>query len=194
MRDPRIARLLEATEAAMRQSAMAGSPAEKAIGLGFDRCRAKPGLTATRAPQRLELCSLLGPALRGAEKSGRAGVSAALAAVADDLVWGRRRSADPADVPFWNGHANAMLVGPNGIEDRDDIWLGVTLMAPHSVYTNHSHPPEEVYMSLSPGEWWNSAMDWTDPGDRGLIYNPPGILHAMRAGDATFLALWLLPL
>ena len=36
-------------------------------------------------------------------------------------------------------------------------------------------------------------MDWTDPGMNGLIYNPPGIRHAMRAGAAPFLALWFLP-
>lgn len=37
-------------------------------------------------------------------------------------------------------------------------------------------------------------MDWTDPGETSLIYNPPGIQHAMRSGDTPFLALWFLPL
>jgi len=37
-------------------------------------------------------------------------------------------------------------------------------------------------------------MDWTDPGVDGHIYNAPGILHAMRAGPAPFLALWALPI
>jgi hypothetical protein len=58
---------------------------------------------------------------------------------------------------------------------------------------DHDHPPEEVYLSLAPGEWWNAGMDWTDPGARGVIYNPPGIRHAMRSGAGPFLALWLLP-
>ena len=31
------------------------------------------------------------------------------------------------------------------------------------------------------------------PGPGGLICNPRGILHAMRAGHAPFLALWFLP-
>jgi hypothetical protein len=35
---------------------------------------------------------------------------------------------------------------------------------------------------------------WTGPTPaRRRIYNPPGILHRMRAGDAPFLALWYLP-
>jgi hypothetical protein len=46
---------------------------------------------------------------------------------------------------------------------------------------------------MSAGEWWNAEMDWTDPGLSGFIYNPPGIVHAMRAGTTPFLALWVLP-
>ena len=67
-------------------------------------------------------------------------------------------------------------------------------MAPHVTYVDHDHPPEEVYLALSPGEWWNTDMDWTDPGAGGLIYNRPGIRHAMRSGAAPFLALWFLPI
>ena len=51
----------------------------------------------------------------------------------------------------------------------------------------------EVYLPMSAGEWRNTAMDWTDPGLKGFIYNPPGIVHAMRAGTTPFLALWVLP-
>ena len=63
-----------------------------------------------------------------------------------------------------------------------------------TAYPPHSHPPGEIYLPLSPGTWWNAGMDWTDPGVDGHIYNAPGILHAMRAGPAPFLALWALPI
>ena len=102
-------------------------------------------------------------------------------------------TADPADPAFWNGHANAMILGPGGLEERADLWVGVTVMAPGVTYADHDHPPEEVYLPLAPGEWWNAEMDWTDPGLSGVIYNPPGILHKMRAGAGPFLALWYLP-
>ncbi|MFZ1663535.1 MAG: dimethylsulfonioproprionate lyase family protein, partial [Paracoccaceae bacterium] len=124
----------------------------------------------------------------------RAEVGAALGAIASDLRWTRRSSADPSEPIFWNGHANALIMGQGGLEERDDLWIGVTLMAPDITYVDHDHPPEEVYLSLSPGEWWNADMDWTDPGMTGLIYNPPGIRHAMRSGAKPFLALWFLPL
>jgi hypothetical protein len=37
-------------------------------------------------------------------------------------------------------------------------------------------------------------MDWTEPGPGGIIYNPPGILHAMRSHAQPMLALWFLPI
>ncbi len=29
----------------------------------------------------------------------------------------------------------------------------------HITYPDHDHPPEEVYIALSPGDWWNAACD-----------------------------------
>lgn len=193
MRGAGLQMLLNSTEAAMRASAVAGSAAERAINLGFDRCRAVVGERNAVKPQSLPVCTHLPAALVAAEEGARADVATALAIVSSDLCWTRRQSADPSDLAFWDGHANAMLIGPNGLERRDDVWLGVTLMAPNVVYVDHNHPPEEVYLSLSAGEWWNAGMDWTDPGETGLIYNPPSITHKMRAGNTPFLALWLLP-
>ena len=122
-----------------------------------------------------------------------AGIGSAFGAVEGWLAWYRRKSAMPADEPFYSSHANAMLIGPGGLEERDDVQVGVTVMAPGILYPDHDHPPEEVYIALSPGAWWNADMAWTEPGPGGLIYNPPGILHAMRSGSDPFLALWFLP-
>ena len=95
---------------------------------------------------------------------------------------------------FYDGHANAMVAGPGGLEERGDVWIGLSLLAPHVLYPEHSHPPEEVYVALSPGAWWNAGMDWTEPGIGGLVYNPPGIPHTMRSGPKPLLAIWCLPL
>lgn len=143
--------------------------------------------------ERLAVCDWVDRALAGAPRPRQA-LATAFAGVKDQLAWKRRASADPADKAFWDGHANAVILGPGGLEDRDDLWVGVTVMAPGIRYVDHDHPPEEVYLSLTPGEWWNAAMDWTDPGPTGAIYNPPGIAHAMRSGAGPLLALWYLPL
>jgi len=140
--------------------------------------------------ERLPVCDWVAPALAACPTA----LAGSFAALQGRLTWGRRKSADPANAAFWNGHANAMILGPGGLEDRSDIWVGVSLLAPNTLYPDHNHPPAEVYLPLSPGEWWNAGMDWTDPGLGGFIYNPPGILHAMRAGDKPLLALWFLPI
>jgi hypothetical protein len=145
-----------------------------------------PGLEAARVP----VCDWVGPALDGVAMA-RAELGAAFAAVEGQLRWAPRAGSEGT---FRDSHANAVILGPGGLEVRDDLWVGVTVMAPYVRYMDHDHAPEEVYLSLSPGEWWNAGMDWTDPGPTGFIYNPPGIKHAMRSGAEPFLALWYLPL
>lgn len=147
-------------------------------------------LASNPHPVRLPVCDWIVPAL--AMQDGH--LARAFSRIESLLTWGRRASADPANLAFWDGHANAVILGPGGLEERDDVWVGVTVMAPGVLYPDHDHPPAEVYLPLSHGEWWNSDMNWTDPGVGGFIYNPPGIKHAMRAGPAPFLALWFLPI
>jgi quercetin dioxygenase-like cupin family protein len=91
-------------------------------------------------------------------------------------------------------YADAMIVGPGGLAESDALEIGVSVMASHRTYPDHRHPPEELYIALSEGEWRQNADPWVSPGMGGLIYNPPGITHAMRSGDKPFLAIWCLPL
>ncbi|HLY58693.1 MAG TPA: dimethylsulfonioproprionate lyase family protein, partial [Stellaceae bacterium] len=69
---------------------------------------------------------------------------------------------------------------------------GVTLMAPDVRYPDHNHPPEEVYLVLTEGEWRQEAGPWFSPGVGGSFYNRPGITHAMRSSGTPLFALWAL--
>lgn len=192
MRDAAVQRFVDAAEAALGASALPGSAAALAGERVFSRLRARVGAAGSMAAQ-LPVCDWIDAALETADGGPRQGVADAFAALVDRLEWKRRASADPSDHVFWDGHANAMICGPGGLESRNDLWIGATVMAPGVTYVDHDHPPEEVYLSLAPGEWWNAQMDWIDPGPKGVIYNPPGIRHAMRSGAGPFLALWFLP-
>lgn len=192
MRDPAVQRFLEVAETALMASVSARSAAAAGARV-FERCRDRVGLAGGADAVALPVCGWLDAALDAAAGTPREALSDALGALVDRLEWKRRLSADPADRAFWDGHANAMILGPGGLEERDDLWIGATVMAPGVTYVDHDHPPEEVYLSLAPGEWWNAEMDWTDPGMTGAVYNPPGIRHAMRSGQGPFLALWFLP-
>ncbi len=110
-----------------------------------------------------------------------------------DLQW-RPRSGDctNAGPGFAENHANAYIIGPGGIERRSDVWIGMSLIAPNIRYPDHTHPPEETYLVLSPGQFMQGEGNWFEPGIGGTLYNPPGILHAMLSGGAPLLALWAL--
>lgn len=167
----------------------------RAAGRVFQRLSSSVGLEAVVTAETLPAGRVLQAVYSemAVQKSPLPELASALMAIEQRLNWYRRRGADPAIQPFYDGHANATIIGPGGIEVRDDVVVGVTVMVPNILYPDHSHPPEEVYLAFSEGEWWNAEMDWTSPGPGGIIYNPPGILHAMRSGAKPFLALWLLP-
>jgi hypothetical protein len=117
-------------------------------------------------------------------------LGAAFAEVAPVVPWSRRPHRGPDAARFAAGHGNALLVGPGGAEERADVRLGVSLMASHIRYPDHSHPPDELYLVLSDGEWRQGEGAWFRPGIAGTVRNPPGIVHAMRAGSAPLLAVW----
>jgi len=187
-RDPDIARLLAALEAALDVAAPEGTTACPAIATVLGRCRARVGKPATGPGRAAPATAFLAGALALPRVQSRRPVAEAFAALAPRLRWKPKGRAEDDQAP-----ANTMLLGPDGVEERDDVWIGATVMAPGVAYPVHRHPPEEVYLPLTPGEWWNTDMDWRDPGE-GVIHNPPGIHHAMRAGANPLLAIWLLPL
>lgn len=182
----------------VRHSIMAHAPeiAQRAASRVFERLDGRVGTQIAATPNRLPVNRHVEAAYSEMEAgpSPLPEIASAFMAFEPHLNWQRRRTARPEDGAFWDNHANAMLIGPGGIEQREDVWVGVTLMAPQSRYVDHDHPPEEVYMAFTDGEWWNAGMPWTRPGPGGFIYNPPGIRHAMRSGDTPMLAVWLLPI
>lgn len=154
-----------------------------------------PG-TITDAPgQRLAACSHLERAADPAnfEDADLKSLVRAFTAIEPQLEW-RTRKGDNANASanFAETHANAMILGPGGIERRSDVWIGVSLVAPHVRYPDHTHPPDETYLVLSPGDFSHGGSAWFQPGIGGTFYNPPGIEHAMRSGDAPLFALWAL--
>ncbi|RWQ58072.1 dimethylsulfoniopropionate lyase [Mesorhizobium sp.] len=153
-----------------------------------------PGLERTKAGSRLPVCSYLGPALaEEAIPPTLRNLIERFKAIEPLLEWRLKSNpAPPASSNFRDGHANAMILGPGGLEDRNDLWLGVTLMAPHVRYPDHDHPPEKTYLVLSHGEFKQADKDWFSPGIGGSFYNPPGIKHAMRSLDRPLFAFWAL--
>ena len=156
---------------------------------------ASPGEMAETEAGRLPVCALLED-VAAPERFNDPDLHLVIKAFGDiepRLGW-RTRGGDmsTASENINDGHANAMIVGPGGVERRSDVWLGVSLLAPHVRYPDHNHPPEETYLVLSEGEFRHGDSGWFTPGVGGTLYNEPGISHAMRTGDKPMFAMWAL--
>jgi len=152
------------------------------------------GETGNNAPTVLAACRYLDVALDNA-RGGPPRISAladAFRALAPALSWQRRAGSELHGPVFNDGHANTYVVGPNGMERRSDVIVGATLLAPNVVYPDHSHPPEEIYLVMSKGEWFETDANWYTPGMGGIVHHMPMVTHAMRSGSDPLFAVWCL--
>jgi hypothetical protein len=193
-RDSKLQMFYDLTETAILGQGEASETIVSAAKPIFEALQKSAGGQGNFAPERLPVCDALESALHLAS-TGPAPIpelAAALKDLSPHLQWKRRNSSSPDGTSFHDGHANAFVAGPGGLEEREDVWVGISLLAPHVRYPDHRHRPEEVYVSLAGGAWWNANMDWTTPGPSGLIYNEPNVLHAMRTEEQPLLAIWCL--
>jgi quercetin dioxygenase-like cupin family protein len=193
-RSAELQSFLTVAEAAIRH----GSSSDGRVRVAADRIFSALGVPSTRTIRqrtgRLPVCRHLTSVLDFAcRQPGPVGALAnAFVIIEPQLDWKVRAGAETGDEQFQNGHANATITGPDGVEVRCDVRIGVSLMAPHTRYPDHHHPPEEIYVVLSSGQWRQESNPWHEPGIGGLVYNPPNIVHAMRSTERPLLALWFL--
>ena len=194
LRSPELQRLLTAAEAAIRNGSSGDERIQAAAGRIFAALETPHGQAAAPQAARLPVCDYLPAALQHArlQPDPVGALAAVFATIEPQLNWKSRPGAEAIGAQFLSGHANAIIVGSEGLEIRPDMRIGVSLMAPHTRYPDHHHPPEEIYVVLSDGEWRQADRPWHTPGIGGLVYNPPDIVHAMRSAEAPLLALWFL--
>ena len=195
MRRPEaLARVLDAARDVLATRVDAGTPPGDAARRVFDALAGSAGAIASGdappPPAYRYLSAALGRARAAPEVSS---LAEAFTALEPRLAWGRRPGSEAHEETFHDGHANAVLVGPTGLERRSDVLVGASLVAPGVRYIDHHHPPEELYIAMSEGEWYREDRGWHEPGFGGIVHNPSGAVHAMRAGPESLLALWLLP-
>lgn len=192
-RHPSLTALLAALEEVLQASA--APPPLKAEAAQAFRALETPFPNPAARPVRLPACAELPAALAAARQGGSPTVARAadaLEALEPQLTWRRRRGCVDDGTPFYDGHANIMVIGPEGYEERRDVWLGLSLVVPGIDYPFHQHPPDELYLVLSDSEWYREDLGWFTPGIGGYVHNPPNARHAMRAGATPLLAFWLL--
>ena len=190
-----LARVLDAARDFLAARVEAGTPPGDAARRIFDALAGPagviaPGDTPPRPPAHRYLSAALENARAAAEV---APIADAFAALEPELTWVWRPDSEAHGKTFHDGHANTWLVGPTGLERRSDVLVGASLLAPGIRYIDHRHPPEEIYIVMSGGEWFREDRGWHVPDIGGVVHNPSDAVHAMRAGPDPLLALWLLP-
>lgn len=193
-RDPAVQAFLSSVRNALAARTL-GAEGSAAI-YRIHEALASPGRSGSGRIQRLPVCGAWLPeacATARRHLPTMARIVNAFEAIEPTLFWAPRSAGGPHASASWpEGHANAMIVGPGGLESRDDMQIGVSLLAPHVRYPDHSHGPEEVYLVLSPGCFQHGESGWFEPGIGGTLYNEPKIRHAMASDEAPLFALWYL--
>ena len=193
-RTAQLSRYLNTLRAAFDQSDSAPEVMEVAR-KAFHALQDDEGLPRTTQPKRLPVCSYLAEAEVPAQKASPA-LSELVYAFNDvepEINWTVRTAGGPNASDNWpENHANGVIFGPGGVEERSDVMIGASLLAPNVRYPDHSHPPEEIYLVLTPGRFQHGSSDWFTPGVGGTLHNVPSIKHAMESEDTPLLALWCL--
>lgn len=192
LRSPEVQAFLDALEAAFHAAPNKQWAAEDFLTRLFGAL-ARPAAIAPVVAQQLPVCAHLPKALALAQQASpaMARLAQALVPLAGQVAWRQRASSGPMASDNWlNGHANAVIIGKGGLEERDDVAIGASLMAPHVRYPDHTHAPEELYMVMSDSRFQNAATPWHAPGLGGTVHNPPGIQHAMASDGVPLLAIW----
>lgn len=192
MRDQKIQAFIDAASAAFR-SAVRSPEASSVVDTIFSKLTV-PAAPGTGEGLRLKACSHLAEAYaRPIEDSILRTLVERFRDVESRAVWRQRPGlSGPPGSNLEDGYAHAMIAGPGGVEERSDIWLGASILAPHVTYPDHNHSPAEVYLLASDGEFKQGERDWFSPGVGGALYNVPHIKHAMRSTDRPFFAFWTL--
>ncbi|MDX0890459.1 hypothetical protein GOE07_06015 [Sinorhizobium medicae] len=108
----------------------------------------------------------------------------------DDLDWYRGRSGPYASANFEREHAHAILAGPGGIEERSDLSIGLTVMAPYTRFPDHEQTDSRVVLALSEGEFQSDGSCWFREQVGSSLFYPPGRQFAMRCTASPLLTLW----
>ena len=122
-----------------------------------------------------------------------AALTGALVRLSPHLSWRQNPNyvRQPPSPEFLDGYGYAPIAGPDGVVPAD-IAVGVLLLAPEILYPAHAHPAEEVYLVLDPASrWWRKGEDWREGIAGTAIHHPPGLPHAMQAGESPLCAIYV---
>ncbi|WP_374381287.1 dimethylsulfonioproprionate lyase family protein [Dongia sp.] len=99
--------------------------------------------------------------------------------------------AAPPSTGFLDNYGYLECAGPEAPYCTPHLRLGLLLLGPRTLYPQHHHPAEEIYLPLGPGRWWKDGEGWQARVAGDVIHHPPMCGHATESGDAPLAAIYL---
>lgn len=143
------------------------------------------------APATAPACGFLPAALDAACEGPEHTIGETLLTIAPALAWGYGYPADPRRPDLPEAVAFADIAGKQGLVAAPGIGIGLTLIAPETVYPSHAHPAVEFYLVLSGTAAWTAGAEAAAARPPGsLILHAESIPHAMATGREPLLAVF----
>ena len=93
---------------------------------------------------------------------------------------------------FLDNYTHMELIGPEGHFMSDEIAAGLVIYGPGLDYPDHWHMAEEIYIPLThDGLWSADGAPLTARKAGTFIFHESNMRHAIRAGRAPLVALWV---
>lgn len=125
---------------------------------------------------------------------GRGGASAGILppAEAASLRWGQTYGAGDFGAAFLRDYGWLEVFGSRGHFAHEEIAGGLLLLGPETLYPDHRHRAEEIYLPLTGGTGWRMADGPFLMREAGaIVHHASNVPHAMRTGAEPLLALYL---
>ncbi|MFO1035607.1 MAG: dimethylsulfonioproprionate lyase family protein [Geminicoccaceae bacterium] len=120
------------------------------------------------------------------------GLAADLVEAAPNLAW--RQTYGAAEMPpcFLDRYGWTELLGTRGHWRSDELAAGFLLLGPDTLYPEHRHAAEEIYIVLvGTADWSRGGEGWRRRMPGEVVHHDSQTPHAMRTGAEPLLALYL---
>jgi len=134
----------------------------------------------------------LTPTIQAALENGHADLMETLRPVIGLTPWGTFYEKNDWSNPFIDNFACGELIGPAGYLPNQQVSLGLFIIGPDTLYSEHAHDSKEIYYVVSGGAEW--AIDrednkrWAGPGE--IVYTSPHQRHSIQTGTQPLLAIY----
>lgn len=117
-------------------------------------------------------------------------LAANLRALSPRLQWAKNGTGPFASRGFERAHAHAVIVGPTGVEQRTDVRIGITALAPYTRFPDHTQFQPRSFLALSALEFCTEQESWREMKIGDVCYGGGNEIVAMRCTANPFLMLW----